>query len=42
MRRAALALLGLVLVGGCGSEEARSPATTTREYVARVDSPWPR
>jgi hypothetical protein len=40
MRAAAFALLGLVLAGGCGSEEARSPATTTREYVVRVDNPW--
>jgi hypothetical protein len=40
MRAAAVALLSLVLAGGCGSEESRSPATTARKYVARVDNPW--
>jgi hypothetical protein len=40
MRAAALALLGLLFAGGCGSSEAQPPAKTARQYVQRVDNPW--
>jgi hypothetical protein len=40
MRAAAVALLSLILAGGCGSDETRSPATPGRDYVVRVDNPW--
>jgi hypothetical protein len=40
MRAAALALLGLLFAGGCGSSEAQPPAKTARQYVQRVDNQW--